>query len=81
MWFKKKEVKETQQSSLDAEIDKIRKLMDELVEESKAGVLRTDMLDAYLLALIDLHPECQKHPKVAEYMERVKNYRESKKRN
>ena len=64
--------KKEQESKPALELTAIHRMLDELIEQSEAGVCREDIEWAYLKALIALHPECKNHPEVLAYVECVR---------
>ena len=49
-------------------------LVDELMREHKAGVTRSDYWAVIIAIVLETHPEIYKHPKMVEFMAKVRNY-------
>ena len=78
MWLKRKRSNKPQASFLGSDADKqlgdIQKMTEELKLAYRFGVIKDDYYDAFIQALIEIHPEVRGHPKVREFIDKAQSY-------
>lgn len=75
MWpWKKKDKLDTVMPEPDEVLAKYEKLMEKLTLASDFEVTRFDRMEAYIKALVVLHPEVKEHPIVKDLSKRVEQH-------
>ena len=60
----------------ESKLEETLRLAKELWEQSKLGITRSDYVFIMVNALCKLHPEIYRQPKVKEFMEKMREYKE-----
>ena len=60
----------------ESKLEETLRLAKELQEQSKLGITRIDYVFTMVNALCELHPEIYRQPKVEEFMEKMRGYKE-----
>lgn len=81
-WKRKKKQMDKSEESLkgNPEVEKLEEFAGNLSLMMKHEVTRFDVTEAYVKALVDLHPEVKEHPRVIDLVKREKAYRKEKER-